>query len=518
MFDHDWVDELDGSTACDAVAAAHRDLLEVETRLLMLAAQWIDLHGPTEEPDEDRQTRVLPGSGRFVPVGAAGTPEIDEFACAEFATLQDMHPVAGANLLRKVANLRHRHPLLWARALAGQVRGWKALEVAKLVGKSDYALSLEQARWVDAQTYEWIDTLAWGPFLELLEAKIIACDPEAAEARRKQAEADQFVSTGRSNEYGLTTLIAKAAAGDVIYFKAMCDRIAQILLLNGDTSPVGARRAKAIGILATPARALLLLQTAEANANQPDGHTGNDGDESDDGLRPGDLHPSQDDSDDDANQPAPRPCPSCAGAGTLVGDPTAFVKPPPVDPGKLLPNATVYLHLTQEAFATGRGVVRVEGVGPITVGQAQEFLGHCQVRFIQVRDLADRRPVNGYEFPSTTREAAGLINPRDVFPYAVSTSRRLEMDHPVPYLSPGNGGEPGQTNTGNAAPLVRFHHRLKTHGRWRLRQAEPGTYLWRSPHGWYWLTDHTGTHPLTRYIGETLWDALQKQPSATDAA
>ncbi|HET6626185.1 MAG TPA: hypothetical protein VFG63_07330 [Nocardioidaceae bacterium] len=37
-----------------------------------------------------------------------------------------------------------------------------------------------------------------------------------------------------------------------------------------------------------------------------------------------------------------------------------------------------------------------------------------------------------------------------------------------------------------AAPLVRFHHRLKTHGRWRLRQPEPGTYLWRSPHGWYW--------------------------------
>ena len=72
--------------------------------------------------------------------------------------------------------------------------------------------------------------------------------------------------TGQSSEFGLKTLVARAAAGDVVFFVAMVDRIAQILLLNGDTDRVDVRRSKAIGILATPARALLMLQQAEAAA------------------------------------------------------------------------------------------------------------------------------------------------------------------------------------------------------------------------------------------------------------
>lgn len=507
MFDAEWASELDAMAVCDALSTAHADLVAVETRLLVLAAQWIDVNGPCQEPDAD-PARVLAGTGRFVRVGAEGTPEIDEFACAEFATLQDMHPVAGANLLRKVANLRHRHPLLWRRVHDAQVRAWKALEVARLVGRSDLALSLEQARWVDAQTQEWIDTLPWGQFLDLVEARIIACDPEAAEARRRQAEAEQFVATGRGTEHGLKTLIARATCGDVTYLAAMCDRIAAILALHGDTSPVGVRRARALGILATPARALALLQDTEHATDHTDPDDGS-GPESDEGS---------DEESDDADHPAPatHPCPTCAGAGTVTGDPTAFVKPPVVDPARLLPRATLYVHLTQHGLHTGRGVARIEGVGPVTIGQAQDFLRHTNVRLLPVLDLADQRPVDGYEFPATTREAVHLISPRDVFPFAASTGRGFDIDHPVPYLHPDHGGPPAQTNTANAAPLLRFHHRLKTHGRWAIRQPGPGTYLWRSPHGWHWLTDHTGTHPIPRHLGQILWDALNH--TTTNAA
>jgi hypothetical protein len=41
--------------------------------------------------------------------------------------------------------------------------------------------------------------------------------------------------------------------------------------------------------------------------------------------------------------------------------------------------------------------------------------------------------------------------------------------------------------------LCRRHHRLKTHGGWTYTTLEPGTYLWRSPHGYQYLRDHTGT-------------------------
>ncbi|HET7172922.1 MAG TPA: hypothetical protein VFI30_01415 [Nocardioidaceae bacterium] len=46
------------------------------------------------------------------------------------------------------------------------------------------------------------------------------------------------------------------------------------------------------------------------------------------------------------------------------------------------------------------------------------------------------------------------------------------------------------------ARLTRFHHRLKTHGRWQVAQPFDGILVWRSPHGHHYLVDHTGTQRL----------------------
>jgi hypothetical protein len=40
------------------------------------------------------------------------------------------------------------------------------------------------------------------------------------------------------------------------------------------------------------------------------------------------------------------------------------------------------------------------------------------------------------------------------------------------------------------------HHRIKTHGRWDVQQPFPGIYLWRDPHGAFYLVDHTGTRRI----------------------
>jgi len=73
---------------------------------------------------------------------------------------------------------------------------------------------------------------------------------------------------------------------------------------------------------------------------------------------------------------------------------------------------------------------------------------------------------------------------------------------------------------GNLGPLTRSSHRLKTHGRWRLKQPEPGVYLWRSPHGWLYLVDHTGTHSLGKSAtASALWDAaMRNSPRARPRA
>jgi hypothetical protein len=97
-------------------------------------------------------------------------------------------------------------------------------------------------------------------------------------------------------------------------------------------------------------------------------------------------------------------------------------------------------------------------------------------------------------FPERLREAVQLRNPVDIFPYATNTSRRRDIDHTIPYQPPDHGGPPAQTRLDNLGPMTRFHHRVKTHSRWQVRQPFPGVYLWRSPHGRHHLVDHTATH------------------------
>jgi hypothetical protein len=48
MIDVDWIGELDGSTAADAVVAVRDKLLAAEAERLLLAAHWADLHAPEE--------------------------------------------------------------------------------------------------------------------------------------------------------------------------------------------------------------------------------------------------------------------------------------------------------------------------------------------------------------------------------------------------------------------------------------------------------------------------------------
>jgi hypothetical protein len=89
-----------------------------------------------------------------------------------------------------------------------------------------------------------------------------------------------------------------------------------------------------------------------------------------------------------------------------------------------------------------------------------------------------------------------LRMPASCFPFSARVGRNVDLDHTIPYRPPDRGGPPGQTAVGNLGPLSRTEHRLKTHGRWQVRQAEPGVYLWRSPTKACYLVTNTGTHVL----------------------
>jgi hypothetical protein len=138
----------------------------------------------------------------------------------------------------------------------------------------------------------------------------------------------------------------------------------------------------------------------------------------------------------------------------------------------------------------------MEGVGPITTGQVVEFLGHCNVTVKPVIDLTIARAVDCYEAPDWMREMVHLLRPAELFPYGTNTTRRVDLDHPVPYQPMDTGGAAGQTNSHTLAPLSRFAHRIRTHGNWTMRQPHPGIRIWTSPYGYHYRVDRNGTHPL----------------------
>jgi hypothetical protein len=162
--------------------------------------------------------------------------------------------------------------------------------------------------------------------------------------------------------------------------------------------------------------------------------------------------------------------------------------------GRLRPGQTeIYVHLTDHTLATGTGVLRVEGLGPLLADQLAELVGHGPYTVKPVIDLHDAVSVDAYEIPDRIRERVKLTHPVELFPYGSQETRRtMDLDHLQPY---DPAGPPGQTSTDNLAPLGRFGHRVKTHAHgWTVRRLDPKTLEWTTPHGFTFHVDPTGTH------------------------
>jgi Domain of unknown function (DUF222) len=499
VFDNDLV-ELDAAGTLAAAEANERALITAEARRLQIAAHWADLHAG-EAVVESR----LPGTERPVRLGGEGTPTVGDFAAAELGCVLRMSDGAASRLIGDALDLRHRLPKVWAAAKAGQVPAYQARTIAKATRH----LTAEQAAAVDARIAPSLGAVPWGRLQTLLDAAIYQADPDGAEQQAAAAARERFVRLGRTSEHGLKLIIARAAAGDAIWFKATIDRIAEILAQQGDTDTIEVRRSKAIGILAQPAEALrLLCQHQHDQWDGPAEPTDDPADDpaeepAEDGLGVDNDPPAHKDADPTAAEPTPDP---------PIDDKHRSLQllPPPFGPERARPRAVIYVHLSAEALTAGSGIARVENLGPVLLSRLSLLLGQlCTINLKPVIDLpAGHTPVDAYEIPATLREQLLLRNPADVFPYAASVSRSIDVDHTIPYLSPDKGGPPGQTRIGNLGPHVRRHHRNKTHGGWQVRQPEPGTWLWRSPHGKIYLINPSGTHPLgdTPYA-HTIWEA-----------
>jgi hypothetical protein len=314
--------------------------------------------------------------------------------------------------------------------------------------------------------------MPWPRFAKILSATILEADPALAAERAERARRTQDVFSFDSED-GLKTIVAKAAAGDAIWFLAAVNRIAEILAAQGDTDPVGTRRARAVGILARPAEALQLLIEHQHDPDQP-------------------------------TEPA-EPEAEAADHQSL-----SMAVPPGFNAKVARPRVVLHFHLSEAALRAGHAVVRPEDGGPLTLDQLVEFLSRsgCPVRIQPVLDPTELAPVDGYEIPARLRAAVRVRQIADVFPFGTCLSPSMDLDHTERYVSTDYGGPPGQTRLGNLGPFARPGHRAVTHDRWQRHQPEPGYFVFRSPTGYVYIVSNQGTLALGRTpFSAAIWEA-----------
>ena len=280
--------------------------------------------------------------------------------------------------------------------------------------------------------------------------------------------------------------MAKAAAGDAIWFLATVNRIAEILAARGDTDPIGARRARAIGILAQPAEALRLL--SEHQADPTESADSDATSEREPACEPEpnsrEHEPASEAEPGSKHEPAWEPEASSEPEPDVEPDDHQSLStavPPGFDASAARPRVVLHFHLSEAALRTGHAVVRPEDGGPLTLDELVEFLGRrgCQVRIQPVLDPTEVAPIDGYEVPQRLRAAIRTRQIADVFPFGTCLSPKMDLDHTERYVPMDYGGPPGQTRLGNLGPMARPSHRAVTHGGWAKTSARAG--LLRAP-------------------------------------
>jgi hypothetical protein len=152
--------------------------------------------------------------------------------------------------------------------------------------------------------------------------------------------------------------------------------------------------------------------------------------------------------------------------------------------------------------------VEIDWLGRLEQGQRLVLLdqvkawchaSHTRVTIRPVIDLNTEHSTDAYAPTDRLREQVVLRDRTCTFPWCTRPARRCDIDHVEPFdhdAAAEGRPQPGPTTTSNLGALCRRHHRLKTHGRWRVRAIRSGVFEWTSPHGHRFRRDHTGTRPL----------------------
>ncbi|AZP37615.1 hypothetical protein DUY81_07215 [Acidipropionibacterium acidipropionici] len=227
--------------ASDRLVDADTAVRRAEADRLAAVAAMIDAY-PAPTPIVDS-----PAAERVVSAGAEGAGAVGEFVALEVGALLGLSEPAAWSLVHDVANLRARHPLLWAAVAELRVEAWQARKVALAAEE----LSAEAARWVDAELAELWGVVAWPRIRRRLAGLIVRADADLARRKAEIARRDRFVSIRHLGD-STSVLTARMDTAAALTLEASLDMIVDQMILEGAQDRLPVLRARALEMLATP--------------------------------------------------------------------------------------------------------------------------------------------------------------------------------------------------------------------------------------------------------------------------
>ncbi|WP_232235808.1 13E12 repeat family protein [Acidipropionibacterium acidipropionici] len=227
--------------ASDRLVDADTAVRRAEADRLAAVAAMIDAY-PAPTPIVES-----PAAERVVSAGAEGAGAVGEFVALEVGALLGLSEPAAWSLVHDVANLRARHPLLWAAVAELRVEAWQARKVALAAEE----LSAEAARWVDAELAELWGVVAWPRIRRRLAGLIVRADADLARRKAEIARRDRFVSIRHLGD-STSVLTARMDTAAALTLEASLDMIVDQMILEGAQDRLPVLRARALEMLATP--------------------------------------------------------------------------------------------------------------------------------------------------------------------------------------------------------------------------------------------------------------------------
>ncbi|ALN16009.1 hypothetical protein ASQ49_12885 [Acidipropionibacterium acidipropionici] len=227
--------------ASDRLVDADTAVRRAEADRLAAVAAMIDSY-PAPTPMVDS-----PAAEKVVSAGAEGAGAVGEFVALEVGALLHLSEPAAWSLVHDVANLRARHPHLWAAVADLRVEAWQARKVA--LAAQD--LSAEAARWVDKKLESVWGVVPWPRIRRRLAGLIVRADADLARRKAEIARRDRFVSIRHLGD-GTSAIGGLIDTGAALRLQAEISRITTRLRKDGAQEPLPILAARALEEIATP--------------------------------------------------------------------------------------------------------------------------------------------------------------------------------------------------------------------------------------------------------------------------